>query len=295
MNLPDEFSLVSDDADGVIATGPFVIDATISGQRILDLGFTMTRVDESGIEWSGFERGHLVVPVAEPVLTGNRLTFEDADGDTFLIRPLSLGDGTLVGFENPLEPASDGEARQVVQMIGEYLYRAYLGETDAPSPISEDNLYLTRDSSGEPLALVKMSASHPTLLRQDGRWRALEDNEDELLGHSDVPVREAAVLAWDSGDLPKLEDLLLDDRFSPSEVTNLWMEVSDAEDLKRLLVERSRGRFYERTRRGQWVPAKPDPDAVTADVIWSAVSAWDEGDLKKLSQLSPFDSDGAAA
>lgn len=295
MNLPEYFSLVESETEGVIASGPFVIEATIEGDRFVDLGFDMTRADASGVSWSGFDRVHLVVPQTDPVLQGDRIHIVDADGDTFVIRPLAFGDGAIVGYEDPSVPSNEEEMRQAVEFLAEYLYLGYTGRLSSDYAVSEDNLYVTRDAEGEPIALLKMSSSHPTLLRQDGSWRQLKPDEDTLLGESDSPAREDAVTAWDSGNIQDLERLLLDDRFSPSEVTNVWLEVNDTDELERLLIERSRGRFYERTREGKWTPAQPNDEAATLDVIWGAISAWDAGELNRVAQAGEYDVNGEAA
>lgn len=295
MNLPEQFSLV-DGNDGVIAPGPFVVEITLGEDHYVDLGFDMTKLDDTAVEWMSFTRLHFVVPAVPPVLQNNELLVTDADGDTFLFRPLALGDGVLVGSDDPSVPSNEEEAGQALEFLAESLYRSYTGETtDSPFDLTEENLYVTRDQDGEPLALIKMTSSFPTLIRQDNRWRALKDDEDELLGVDDSPVRQDAVIAWDSGNLQELGNLVLDDRFLPDEVLAVWLETDETDEIKRLLIERSRGRVYERTPDSKWIKATPNPDAPTVDVSWQAVGAWDDGDLRRLGQASRYDVDGEAA
>jgi hypothetical protein len=294
VNLPPDFSLISNGTDGVLATGPFVIDMVLDGERYQDLGFDLTELNDKGVSWSGLDHGHVIVPAAEPALVNREIRFTNHDGDSFVIRPLALGDGALVGFDDPSVPANELEGKRSLRYLAEYLYRGYTGETVEPFLVSEDNLYLTRSEDGEPLALVKMSGAHPTLIRQDSGWRPLGDDEDELLGTWDLPVKEEAVLAWDSGNIQELPGMTMSDRISPDEVSAVWLEVSDAGRLTRLLIQRSRDRFYSRVN-GDWKKATPDPNATTLDVSWSAIGAWDTGDLRRLSQAAPYDVNGQAA
>jgi hypothetical protein len=281
-----------------LAFGPFVVERTDGqdGSVITDVGFDLVQVNAGGVEWMG-DYPHRVVPVNEPVVSDGALHFtQAADGSAYVMRPLTLSDASLVGEPNlaPDSTLDDDAARDLVIKLAEAVWDRRINGED-PVTMGEDNLYLTRNESGDPLALVKMGSGFPTLLRQDNAWRQLRDDEDSLLGASDVPVREDAVTAWDAGELQRLESLLMDDRFSPSDVLGLWAEVGNAEDIKRLLVERSRGRFYERTAEGLWSDARPDPDAATIDLLWSAVGAWDTGELQNLNQAGEFDVNGEVA
>jgi hypothetical protein len=295
VTLPSEFSY-GPAQDGILATGPFHVDLVIDGDAYVDLGFDLSQADDKGVTWRSFDREHSVVPAGDVTIANSTIAFADANGDTFAISPLSLGDGALVGAE-PAQPSpAPDDLVSAVRALGATIYSAYRsGSDDGTLAPSENNLYLTRDAAGQPVALVKMSASHPTLLRQDNGWRPLRDDEDDLLGENDVPVKEDAVTAWDAGDIPRLERLLMDDRFSPADVTNVWLEVGNADELERLLIERSRGRIYERTDSGEWAPAQTDPDAATLDVTWGAVGAWDDGDLRRLWQAQGYDVNGDAA
>lgn len=285
-------------APDALALGPFVIERVDGedGSSLSELGFDLVQADAAGVEWMG-DHPHLVVPTEEPAVVDGGLQFTQAgDGSTYVIRPLTLSDAALAGEPNlaPDSTIDEDEARALLVRLAETVWDHRINGND-PVEMGEDNLYLTRDDAGDPLALIKMGASFPTLLRQDNGWRQLRDDEDELLGASDVPVREDAVTAWDSGELQRLEGLLMDERFSPKDVLNLWAEVGDAEEIKRLLVERSRGRLYERTEAGTWAEATSDPEAATVDLLWSAIGAWDAGDLQKLNQVSEFDANGDAA
>lgn len=291
IEVPAALSPVSpDDVVPSLATGPFVVERVDTDGTLVDLGFFLRRADSRAVEWEGSTHAHLVRPGSEPVVSGDSITFtQPADGAVYTIRPLSGDDGILAGISGDSSTLDDSSA------LAELIWSQRYDEVQ-PAQVGENNLYLTRSKSGEPVALVKMSAGHPTLLRQDGGWRLLTDSDDDLLGASDVPVKSDAVTAWDAGNIPQLENLLMDDRFSPIDVTNLWVEVDgDTEKLKRLLAERSRGRFYERTKRGTWAPAKPDSDAVTIDVIWSAIGAWDTGDLRWIADVGDYDTEGDAA
>jgi hypothetical protein len=299
--IPEGLSPISPETvptPNALAMGPFVVERVdgADGSSLAELGFDLVQADSSAIEWMG-EHSHLVVPAEEPITAGGALHFtQAADGSSYVLRPLTVADAALVG-EPDLDPDPSGDdetAKELVVRLAETAWNRRINGED-PVEMGEDSLYLTRDESGDPLALVKMGASFPTLLRQDNAWRRLRDDEDELLGVSDVPVREDAVTAWDSGELQRLEGLLMDDRFSPSDVLNLWAEVGDTEEIKRILVERSRGRFYERTNAGTWAEAQPDPQAVTMDLLWSAIGAWDTGELQSVNDASEFDANGEAA
>lgn len=273
-----------------LAYGPFVVEhRSTEGERVY-LGFLLNREEDGRATWLGLGHPHTVRPAGELATGGDTLRFSgsDEDGD-YLIRPMGPGDAALAGV-----PGDVDAAELDVTALAEVAWSREFDEPDS-SEMGEDNLYLTRDNAGAPLALLKMGSSFPTLIRQDNGWRSLADDEDDLLGTSDVPVREDAVTAWDSGELQRLEGLLMDDRFSPNDVLSLWAEVGDAEEIRRLLAERSRGRFYERTREGAWTDAKPDPKATTIDLTWGAVGAWDTGDLRKLSQAGDYDVNGDAA
>lgn len=271
-----------------LAYGPFIVEhRSPEGDRTY-LGFLFNR-DAEEVTWLGLGHQHAAVPIGEPASEGDTIRFSSAEDGDYVLRPLGPEDAGLAG-------APEGVSTENLDPT--VLAQAAWDREFGPLPteeIGEDNLYLTRNAAGEPLALMKMGAGFPTLLRQDNGWRPLADDEDGLLGASDVPVREDAVTAWDSGELQRLESLLMDDRFSPADVTSLWAEVGDTEELKRLLVERSRGRLYERTRDGKWEEAASDPDATTIDLVWGAVGAWDTGDLKKLTQAGEFDANGEAA
>lgn len=272
-----------------LAYGPFIVEhSSLEGSRTYP-GFLLDSDDEGRVTWLGYGHQHAVRPVQEPAAVGDAIRFSGADEDgDYLIRPLSPEDAQLAGA--PADVTLDADA---LTALAETVWSREFGVPEA-TEISEENLYLTRDESGAPLALMKMGAGHPTLIRQDNGWRQLADDEDELLGHSDVPVKEDAVTAWDSGELQRLEQLLMDERFSPKDVLNLWAEVGDSTEIKRLLAERSRGRVYERSQ-GRWVDAQPNPDAATVDLLWSAVGAWDDDDLRNLSQADEFDANGDAA
>lgn len=296
MNLPSEYSPAGEQSDRIVATGPFIVEATIAGGTYLDVGFDMSQLDGEAVRWWSFVNPHLMVPEGEPRLENGILRFTTVTGSSFVIRPLRFGDGALVGDDNPTVPTTENESIQYLQMLAARLYAMHQG-TLAPYPqeSGEENLYLTRGADGEPLALVKISTSTPTLLRQDGGWRQLAEDEDDLLGETDMPVREDAVTAWDSGNIQRLEDLLMDDRFSPNDVTNVWLEVGDTDELERLLIQRSRDRVYQRTSHGTWEKAVPNEEAAALDVVWSAVNSWDTGELRKLWQAERFDANGDAA
>lgn len=272
-----------------LAYGPFVVEhRSAEGDRVYP-GFLLDSDDQGRVTWLGLGQPHTVRPAEEPAADGDAVRFSSADGSgDYLVRPLTPADARFVGA--PEDVTLD---RDSITALAETIWSR---EFDAPAATEagESNLYLTRDESGAPLALMKMGAGHPTLIRQDNGWRQLADDEDELLGYSDVPVKDAAVTAWDSGELQRLEQLLMDERFSPKDVLNLWAEVGDSAEIKRVLAERSRGRVYERSQ-GRWVDAQPNPDEATVDLLWSAVGAWDEDDLRNLSQADEFDANGDAA
>lgn len=301
IEVPGELSPIKPEttpAPDALATGPFVVERVDGedGSRVTSLGFDLLRADAQSVAWSGVDHDHEVRPGVEPALAGAEVWFtQPADGSTYVIRPLTLADASLAGEDLEVSDSLDEEsARALFVALAQNIWDRRFADADLVE-IGEDNLYLTRTESGDPLALVKMGAGFPTLLRQDNGWRPLRDDEDALLGVSDVPVREDAVTAWDSGELQRLEGLLMDERFSPNDVLALWAEVGDAEEIRRLLAERSRGRVYERTPEGVWADADPDPEAATIDLTWSAVGAWDTGELKKLTQAEEFDTNGEAA
>jgi hypothetical protein len=295
MEIPAALSPIAPDgATPALAVGPFVVERTDDDGTLSDIGFLLRRADERMVEWEGSTHMHRVRPSAEPVVSGNVLTFtQPTDGARYVVRPLESTDSVLIDLPDDT-PALGGDTGAVTA-LAELIWSQHFGEV-VGTPAGEDNLYLTRAQDGEPVALVKMSASHPTLVRQDGGWRLLADDEDDLLGSRDVPVKADAVTAWDAGNIVQLESLLMDDRFSPIDVTNLWIELDgDTDKIKRLLAERSRNRFYERTKQGTWAPAQPDPDAVTVDVVWSAIGAWDTGDLDSVADVEDYDTEGDAA
>jgi hypothetical protein len=278
-----------------LAEGPFVVERTDPDGTTAELGFHLDMTGDGYLRWRrNTTQPPLVLPSTEPVETDGVVTFESGTA-TYLIRPVEAGDEILGGITSPLvanpQTATPADLKALAEILRS---RFYNGEPE--TPVGENNLYMTRGADGAPLALVKMSSSHPTLVRRDGRWDVLSDDENDLLGDNDIPVRESAVTTWDAGDMQKLEKLLLDDRFSPIDVTNVWVELGgDSEKIERLLIQRSRDRFYERTREGAWVEATPKEDAATVDVIWSAISAWDDGELADLGAVEPYDEEGDAA
>lgn len=281
---------------GVLATGPFVVERTDpGGPTFYTFGFKLTSLSAESVSWLGDTHVHELVPAQEPVSDGTGITFTDpGSGEVLRIRPLAPNDEAIADLGDDVALSNRLEPEQRVAALADRIWSA---QFDMPTPIEmgEDNLYLTRDPDGSVLALVKMSASQPTLIRQDKGWRALADDEDELLGASDTPVKEQAVLAWDSGNLDDVERLLMDDRFSPADVINVWFEVGDTEELERLLIARTRGQIYERTHEARWRKATPNEDAPTLDVEWNAVSAWDAGDLRRIAQAQQYDTNGDAA
>lgn len=275
----------------VLADGPFIVERTDPEGTLYDVGFNLTRVDAGRVAWAG-QWQHSVRPVQEPVVNAGRITFTQAtDGNQFLIRPLQPGDFYLAGTgETPLVSTPE-DAQNAVVALATVLRDQQFGDS-TPPVMGEDNLYLTRDQSGRPLALVKMATSHGTLIRLGGSWVPL--NSDDALGESDIPVRDGAVLAWDSGNLDSLKNWVSDDRFTPADALELWVEINDQNRVQRLFLRRTQNRVYSR-QNGVWVKAQPDPNAMTVDVTWSAIGAWDDGDLVQLAQVEDYDVNGDQA
>lgn len=299
IDIPGALSPIKPDpvsAPDALASGPFVFLRTdVEGDRIIDIGFDLLQADAAEVTWWDPDRSHTVIPTDEPVVDGSAIRFTQAeDGSSYVIRPLTVADSYLVGEDPPpSDPLSGSDGQQALVALAELIWSLRFSDP-IPVEMGEDNLYLSRDEAGEPLALIKMGSGFPTMVRQDSGWRPIGDDED-LLGVDDQPIREDAVTAWDSGNIQMLTALLVDDRFAPGSVLHIWAEVGDDESIKRLLIERTRGRFYERTADAKWEPAQPDPEATTIDLLWSAVGAWDSGDLRQLSQAQQFDVDGEAA
>lgn len=295
IEIPAALSPLGNDVEGVLATGPFVVERTDPNGTLYEIGWDLSRVDEESVQWLS-SLAHWVTPTAEPVVSGNTISFEQVqDGDKFLIRPMEPGDGFLAGVDDSgFVPANEQEAKQATLALAEVVRSQLSGANQQTAVAGENNLYVTRNESGQPLALIKMSASFPTLIRQNSAWRPLQDNEDDLLGSVDTPVRAGAVLAWDSGNLSSLSDWVSDDRFSPNDAIRLWVELDNDNHVQHLFLQRSQNRFYDRAN-GRWVKGTPDPNAATVDVLWSAIGAWDDGDLMQLAQVEPYDVDGEQA
>lgn len=277
----------------LLAAGPFVVERTDPEGALYDIGFDLSRADAGQVTWLGQWR-HSVTPVQDPKIENGVISFiQQGDGVQYTIRPLQPGDVYLAGSGYDAPPLTGpDDAAAAVRMLASVLHGQQFGDPN-PSSMGEDNLYLTRDGFGKPLALVKMHASSETLFRRDGAWLPLGE-DDSLLGESDIPVRDGAVLAWDSGNLAGLKNWVSDDRFTPADATALFVELDADDGVARLILQRSQNRFYAR-RSGQWVLAKPDPEATTVDVVWSAIGAWDDGDLKQLAQVEQYDVDGDQA
>lgn len=295
IDIPAALSPLGNNIEGILAAGPFIVERADPGGTLYEIGWDLSHVDAESVQWLSF-LSHWVTPSAEPVVSGNTISFEQVqDGAKFLIRPLEPGDGFLAGVDDTaFVPANPQEAQQSTLALAEVIRSQILGAEPQTSVAGENNLYVTRDSSGQPLALIKMSASFPTLVRQNSAWRPLQDSEDDLLGAVDTPVRAGAVLAWDAGNLRSLDSWVSDDRFSPNDAIRLWVELDSDNHVQHLFLQRSQNRFYSRVN-GRWVKAIPDPNAATVDVAWSAISAWDDGDLMQLAQVEPYDVDGEQA
>lgn len=292
--IPTGLSPLSEPADGVLAAGPFVVTMTGPDGSISTLGVNLVRADAASVEWTGKDQ-HVVHPAEPPAITDSTITFtQAADGTLYRIRAIDPGDGVVAGLPDWAPPADPAEAESAVLALAQSAHDQLFGDPlDAVQP-GEDNLYLTRSQEGTPLALIKMASSHDTLLRDSGGWRQLTQADEHLLGATDIPVRDGAVLAWDSGDLRGVNRWVSDDRFSPADASELLVELDENDHVSRLLLRRSRNRFYSREN-GQWVSAAPDPAAATVDVTWSAIGAWDDGLLMQLAQVEPYDVDGEAA
>lgn len=276
----------------LLAAGPFIVERTDPGGTLYDIGFDLTRADVGQVSWIGQWR-HTVTPVQEPKIENGVISFiQEQDGVQYTIRPLQPGDAYLSGpsYESP-QLTGPEDAQDAVRGLATILHQQQFPDSDPPG-MGEDNLYLTRDGSGRPLALVKMQSGREALVRQEGAWLPLGD--DSLLGESDIPMRDGAVLVWDSGNLASLNNWISDDRFSPNDAISLFVEVDPSDRVTRLILQRSANRFYSREH-GQWVKATPDQSQMTVDVAWSAIGAWDDGFLKQLAQVEPYDVDGDQA
>lgn len=295
INIPAALSPLGNNNESVLAAGPFIVERTDPVGTLYEIGYDLTQADAHSIRWSG-SLSHWITPTGEPVVSGNTITFEQVqDGSKFVIRPLEAGDGFLAGMDDSaFVPANAQETQQAALALAEVIRSQLSGATPSTATAGENNLYVTRDQTGQPLALIKMSGSFPTLVRQNSAWRPLQDDEDDLLGSVDVPVRSGAVLAWDTGNLASVNNWISDDRFSPNDAIRLWVELDDRNHVQHLFLQRSQSRFYDRVN-GRWVRATPDPAAHTVDVSWSAIGAWDDGDLMQLAQVEPYDVDGDQA
>lgn len=286
-------SPLGDPQPPLLAAGPFVVERADPDGVLYDIGFDLARADAGRVTWMG-QWQHSVTPVQDPKIENGIISFiQKGDAVQYTIRPLQPGDAYLTGSSDDApEVTGPDDAAAAVKALASTFHSQQFTESNPPS-MGENNLYLTRDGSGKPLALVKMRASSETLVRQDGAWFPLGDNET-LLGESDTPVRDGAVLVWDSGNLAGLTGWINDDRFSPQDAVRLFIETDDADRVTRLVLQRSKNRFYSREQ-GRWVKAVPAADATTVDVVWSAIGAWDDGDLKQLAQVAPYDMDGDQA
>lgn len=292
--IPAGLSPLSEPADGVLAAGPFVVTVTGPDGSVSILGANLVRADADSVEWTD-KNQHVVHPAEPPIITDSTISFtQAADGTQYRIRPIDPGDGDVAGLPDWAPPADPAEAESAILALAQSAHDQLFGNPLGTVKPGEDNLYLTKSQEGTPLALIKMASSHGTLLRDAGGWRPLTDSDQHLLGATDIPVRDGAVLAWDSGDIRGVNRWVSDDRFAPSDAAELFVELDDNDHVSRLLLRRSRNRFYSREN-GQWVPVLPDSATTTVDVTWSAIGAWDDGLLMQLAQVEPYDVDGEAA